>query len=26
MNYFNKTIVNVPYTKFVGVLIDDTLS
>ena len=26
INYFNKTIVNIPYTKFVGVVIDDTLS
>ena len=24
--YFNKSVANVPYTKFLGLLIDDTLS
>jgi len=26
INYFNTTIANVPYTKFLGLVIDDTLT
>jgi len=26
INYFNKTIANVPYTKFLGLVVDDTLT
>ena len=26
INYFNKTIANVPYTKFLGIMIDDTVT
>jgi len=26
INYLNKTIANVPYTKFLGLVVDDTLT
>jgi len=26
INYFNKTIANVPYTKFLGLVIEDTVT
>jgi hypothetical protein len=26
INYLNKTIANIPYTKFLGLVVDDTLN